>query len=75
MINSGTDFSYTEHVLIAKDKLSSSLSSSSGLKATKQQHNASLVLVVKHNVSYITSHLSIKVLQQPQLLVGMPKLA
>ena len=38
-------------------------------------HNASLVLAVKHNVGYITSHLSIKVLQQPQLLVGVPKLA
>ena len=36
---------------------------------------ASLVLVVKLNVGYITSHSSIKVLQQPQLPVGMPKLA
>ena len=30
-------------------------------------HNASLVLVVKHNLGYITSHLSIKVLQQPPI--------
>ena len=36
-------------------------------------NNAEVVLVVKHNVGYITSHPSINVLQQPQLPVGMAK--
>ena len=34
-----------------------------------------VALAVKHNVGYIISHPSINVLQQPQSLVGMPKLA